>query len=323
MIELYSWGPGFNRSSLDPYCLSIETLLKFHSIKWQIITTTSEKSPSQQLPLLKIGNEPITGTQNIIQTLKNRGHNLDESLTKKQKAISDAFISMIEYDLGNAWFYCLYMETENYLNFTKGNQVVNEYIFNRQFKDRVGIRLNQFNFKSTILEFNQPHTPEKISEKLEMVYQRARKCYLALSLFLEKKEFMNGNSLTTLDAVAYGHLALHLYPSFKIPRLFSILSFEFPDLIDYVQRIHQLVASIEVEKSRNQQLTWKEWRQEVWKNPGLIVSRMENFGYVERTGDERVARFYNGLAVVGAVAFFSLFVIKSRNLGPTKLLHFI
>jgi hypothetical protein len=75
MMELFTWGAAFDRSSIDPFCLSIQALLRLQNIKWLSISTTSDKSPSQQLPLLKVGNEPITGTANIINVLKQRVRN--------------------------------------------------------------------------------------------------------------------------------------------------------------------------------------------------------------------------------------------------------
>ncbi|KAJ3256836.1 hypothetical protein HK103_005080 [Boothiomyces macroporosus] len=77
-LELYAWGQGFNQSSFDPFCLSIEAYLNLVQVKWVVNECYStDISPSGELPLLKVGFEPITGTFNIIKVLKSRVSNYE------------------------------------------------------------------------------------------------------------------------------------------------------------------------------------------------------------------------------------------------------
>jgi metaxin len=256
---------------------------------------------------------------------------LDDSLTEEEQSVQNAFISMIEYDLGNAWFYCLFLENENYIHLHElHNPTVNSYIYSRAFKDRVGIRLSALDYKSIIRKIHpdiadlndSQKTTDQILEKLETVYQRARKCYIALDEHLGGKDFMHGDKITTLDAIAYGHLALHLYPGFKVPRLLSILTFEFPNLVNYVENLHRIVTAVPIVQSPNQTLNFKQILMEFLKHPEYLINGMENIGIVDRSSDDRKERFWNGLSIAGAVMFFAVFFVKSRNITASKVLQF-
>lgn len=92
MIELYAWGAGYDLPSFDPFCLSIEAYMNLAEVQWALNeSSTANISPSNELPVLKVGMEPITGTANIIKVLKSRGHDLDDGLTPIEKAESLAY----------------------------------------------------------------------------------------------------------------------------------------------------------------------------------------------------------------------------------------
>ena len=72
-LELYAWGKGFGLPSFDPFCLSIEAYLSLCDVRWVLNDVSNPLvSPSGELPVLKIGSEPITGTSSIIKVLKSR-----------------------------------------------------------------------------------------------------------------------------------------------------------------------------------------------------------------------------------------------------------
>jgi metaxin len=101
-MELFAWGKGFGLPSFDPFCLSIEALLNLVQVKWVVIEANSNASPTGELPVLKIQTEPIAGTSNIIKVLKQRGHDLDHTLSKLELYESQALICMIEDKLHDA-----------------------------------------------------------------------------------------------------------------------------------------------------------------------------------------------------------------------------
>ncbi|KAJ3186796.1 Metaxin-3 [Irineochytrium annulatum] len=76
-------------------------------------------------------------------------------------------------------------------------------------------------------------------EAVNEVYLMARDIFKSLAAKLGDKPFFMGTHPTSLDAIAFGHLSMHAIPSLKNPRLFSILTFEFPTLIAYCDRVQK------------------------------------------------------------------------------------
>ncbi|KAJ3269313.1 Metaxin-3 [Terramyces sp. JEL0728] len=275
-LELYAWGQGFNQSSFDPFCLSIEAYLNLVQVKWVVNECCStDISPSGELPLLKVGFEPITGTFNIIKVLKARGHDLDHLLTPIELAESQAFISLIEDKLHDCLLYTWFLEQENYQKtksiISTNFNIYNKYLFSKQ-KNRVKTRLqNRKDF-----------------------YDTAREIYKTLADKLGSQSFFYG-STSTLDVVAFAHLSLHCYPSLKIPQLFSILTFEFPTLIAFVERMSTIVYATPLVRAPSPKTNIKQ----------LLMSFIENptGEYKETTKEERIKVFYRNLTTFGAVDF--------------------
>lgn len=128
---------------------------------------------------------------------------------------------MIEDKLHDCLLYTWFLEQENYQKtksiISTNFNIYNKYLFSKQ-KNRVKTRLqNRKDF-----------------------YETAREVYKALADKLGSQSFFYG-SVSTLDVIAFAHLSLHCYPSLKIPQLFSILTFEFPSLIAFVERMSTIV----------------------------------------------------------------------------------
>ena len=186
-MELFAWGAGYNLPSFDPFCLSIEVYLNLCQINWTLnVVSNPLISPSGDLPLLKIGGEPITGTGSIIKVLKLRGHDLDSLLSTNELCESMAFESLIEDKLNDALLYSWYLEDENYSKSTstmlsKTASFLAKYSLSQKMKERVRNRLS--NTRKHI-DINGKLVPE--------IYIAARECYQALSDKLGDKEFFYG-----------------------------------------------------------------------------------------------------------------------------------
>lgn len=93
------------------------------------------------------------------------------------------------------------------------------------------------------------------------MYQLARQTYNNLQTLLDDKEYMFGNTATTLDCIVFGYLSLHLYPDLAHKRLQHILINEYPQLASYCDRIKTLLFSdqqhIESEPSQDIPSLWK------------------------------------------------------------------
>jgi metaxin len=119
-----------------------------------------------------------------------------------------------------------------------------------------------------------------------------------------------------LDAIVYGHLALHVVPTMANPRLFTILSFEFPSLIAFCARMKPLAHRVELERSPLQRPSLSELFKDFLSHPETYVNWMfEGFQdkvVTERTKEERVEKFWRGLSVCAALTFFVGFAIQNK-----------
>ncbi|KAI8895392.1 hypothetical protein BC833DRAFT_601453 [Globomyces pollinis-pini] len=310
MLELFAWGPGLDQPSFDPFCLSIEAYLNLTQVKWVVNECSSPYiSPSGELPVLKIQFEPITGTASIIKVLKLRGHDLDQDLSPLQLAESQAFISLIEDKLYDALLYTWWIEQDNYVNSiqpTMGTHLsfFNKYMIPGQIRDRVRSRLGVVRY----VKFGDDYVPE--------IYATAHECYKALADKLGEKSFFFGDTPTTLDAIAYGHLSLHAFPSLKVPALFTMLAFQFPTLIAFCERMRQHTFTTPLIRSPNERPTLRYLIGDFMTDPqSYLAWAWEGFQtqiVTDKTKEERVERFWKGATVVGAMVFFTAFIVKNR-----------
>ncbi|KAJ3040766.1 Metaxin-3 [Rhizophlyctis rosea] len=301
-LELFSWGPAWDLPTCDPFCLSVEAYLNLTDTRWKVHDSSDPKtSPTGELPLLKDGVEVLVGTEKIFAHLKKKGADLDDHLNSHQRAESLAFITMIEQRLHDALLYTWWLETENFTKstrpaFSRVLSWTSRYYVPSQIQNNAQNRLGHY---GKVIE-----NDKEVSE----VYSMARECYRALAAKLGQNDYFFGNKPSTLDAVAFGHLAFHAYPSLAEPKLFSLLTFEFPSLIAYVNRMRTLVLS----KPRE---TLAPESKAIWQR----LSELSPQGVYQYVA-ERIRRRTAGsegegrvdwqkiLSVVGAVGFFSGFI---------------
>lgn len=234
MYELYSWGSGYELLSFDPFCLSAEAYLLFSNAEWELHESQSTKSTD--LPILKDGMTEVTDIFKIINYLKKKGYNIDETagLSKNELAESLAYIALIENNLYDALLYILWLENEKNTNKTQQQTYVKSLSFIERYflKGRIQESARERLKDMELVNVNNELVPE--------VYLNAHDAYYSLSTKLGDKLYFFGDKPSTLDAIAYGHLAIHCYPNLKNPKLFTMISFEFPNLIQYCQRITAL-----------------------------------------------------------------------------------
>ena len=192
-MELFAWPPGFDLSSFDPFCLSIEAYLGLCEVHWVLNSVANPLiSPSGELPVLKLKGEPIAGTSPIIKVLKQKvisiykGHDLDHLLSTNEMFESLAFQSMIEDTLHDALLYSWYIENVNYSNvasavLTNTSSFLSRYTLPQKLKNRVRNRLSN-------TQKVRDHTGKLVPE----VYVMARDCYQVLADKLGEKDFFYG-----------------------------------------------------------------------------------------------------------------------------------
>ncbi|OUM61990.1 hypothetical protein PIROE2DRAFT_20877 [Piromyces sp. E2] len=231
MFELYSWGTAYDLLSFDPACLAAQAYLIFSKAEWELHESQSTKS--QGLPILKDGMTEVQELFKIINYLKKKGFNIDETagLSKSELAESLAFIALIENNLYDALLYIMWLENDNNAKktqqqtYNKSLSFIERYFLQGKIQESARERLKDME----LVKVNDELVPE--------VYLNAHDAYASLSTKLGNKKYFFGDKPSTLDAIAYGHLALHCYPNLQNPKLFTMISFEFPNLIQFCQRI--------------------------------------------------------------------------------------
>jgi len=234
MFELYSWGSGYELLSFDPFCLAVEAYLLFSNAEWELHESQSTKSTD--LPILKDGMTEVTDIFKIINYLKKKGYNIDETagLSKTELAETLAYTALIENNLYDALLYILWLENEKNAKETQQQTYVKSLSFIERYfmKGRIQESARERLKDMELVNVNDELVPE--------VYLNAHDAYYSLSTKLGNKLYFFGDKPSTLDAIAYGHLAIHCYPNLQNPKLFTMISFEFPNLIQYCQRITAL-----------------------------------------------------------------------------------
>ncbi|KAJ3405863.1 hypothetical protein HDV05_006299 [Chytridiales sp. JEL 0842] len=327
-LELFSWGPAWDLTTFDPACLSIQAYLTFVGARWVVNNCSNASvSPTGELPMLRDGLTPIAGTGNIIRYLKRKGYELDGHLTPAEAAQCTAYISLIEDKLYDALLYNHWLESENYHKSTlptlsKSLSWIKRYYIPTQLQERAKQRLKSYRFSKG---------PD--GKPLNEVYKVARDCYKALATKLGDQPYFFGEFPTSLDCIAYAHLAVHAVPALNNPQLFSMLAFEFPTLIAYVARIQKHLfektpprLSPYVQPTSvlrdvlgrpwyyaqmglgNVRRWWRRMNGE--EPPEERRDEEEEVGKKEEEKRlERLEVFYKGLSVVGALSFFVGYVV--------------
>ncbi|KAI8833212.1 hypothetical protein BC829DRAFT_448769 [Chytridium lagenaria] len=147
--------------------------------------------------------------------------------------------------LNDALIYNRWLDLENFADSTRPVMVhslswISRHYLPSQLRERARQRLRGYRMM-----------PDADGELVNEVYLIARECYKALAAKLGDKPYFLGDHPTSLDAVAFGYLSMHCIPSFKNPRLFSLLTFEFPTLIAYCDRLNRQLFAVPPRTSPN------------------------------------------------------------------------
>jgi glutathione S-transferase len=106
-IKVYKFGPQFGLPDASPFVMKVETYLRLTDQKYETITGDVRKAPRKQLPFVEIDGKRLPDSTAIVDTLEAaRSGKLDARLDAKQRAVGQAFKSMLEEHL---YFCILYM----------------------------------------------------------------------------------------------------------------------------------------------------------------------------------------------------------------------
>ncbi|KAI9362324.1 outer mitochondrial membrane transport complex protein-domain-containing protein [Pilaira anomala] len=271
-MQLYVWGSAFNAPSIDPKCIVIEAYLRLVKQEYTVVTCNDpQTSPTGELPLLKHGAVWVAGADRILSHLVKLGKDANKDLTPEQKAEYFAYATLVQEKLYDCMLYTWYADSANFIKNVRPTYATllsfpSRYLVPIQLKKNAKARLAKYNVEITADDAGLPQNEkEEMKELLKTgwhhMYQLARNTYDTLQTQLDDKEYMFGETATTLDCIIFGYLSLHLYPDLAHKRLQHILTNEYPQLASYCDRIKSLLFSeeqqIESEPSEDVPSLWR------------------------------------------------------------------
>mmetsp|Transcript_13187 Transcript_13187/g.35508 ORF Transcript_13187/g.35508 Transcript_13187/m.35508 type:complete len:350 (-) Transcript_13187:512-1561(-) len=255
-MDLYSGAAGWALPCLEPMCTAVLALLRAHEIP---VTLHSSQSPAMtalhELPVLHERAPPVGASHTDamvkaglsgIRAFLRAQRLVDWSLTPAQLAECDAFSALIASSIAPLEAYERMLVDENYSAHTR-TQIASELAFPSSWivpmRERGRVRAALTDALG-LAEDNRVRTA-----KLEASYDSAKHALAHLSARLGSlafgagadKLFYSGGSasapsVSSLDAVLFGHLAAVLYSPFEESRLRELIAAH-PSLVSFCHRM--------------------------------------------------------------------------------------
>jgi len=208
MIKLHQFPPLYGLPNASPFCLKLETYLRMAGLPFKVVWDTEmAKTPKGKMPYIEDGEKVIADSGIIIDYLKaTYGDVLDAHLSPKEKAVTLAFTRLLDEHLYWSLIYQRWIAPAGW----KTTQV--EYF--RGLPAPLRLVVPHIARRSINKQFwgqgMGRHTEQEI-------YALANANLTALSDYLADQAFFHGENPSTLDAVAYSHLANLLWTPYDSP----------------------------------------------------------------------------------------------------------
>ncbi|KAK3808247.1 MAG: outer mitochondrial membrane transport complex protein-domain-containing protein [Linnemannia gamsii] len=233
--ELYIYGGAFGLPSIDPQCLALISYLSIVSHQEYTIVECNDAgiSPTGELPMLHDGKNWIAGANRIIAYLTKTGYNANDHLSTEDLAKTVAYSSLVDESLQDALLFSWFADDDNFLGATRKAysellSIPARYIQPIQMRKAAVQRVQKYGGKVESGSLTHAENTR--------IYDLARDCYRVLDRKLGENDFLFGVKPTSLDAKAFGYMALQLYPEIPNPRFQMILNSQFPRLVAYCDR---------------------------------------------------------------------------------------
>lgn len=122
MMELHVWGTPEKLAIIDADCLATiwYMALTVPSRNFKIITSSNtDISKSGKLPTLRVVNDQYDGFLDIIRYLAEQGYDLDESLSKEQRALNHGLLLYLQDKFQIITDYTLFLNKDNYEKYSR------------------------------------------------------------------------------------------------------------------------------------------------------------------------------------------------------------
>ncbi|MDX1453158.1 MAG: glutathione S-transferase family protein [Oleiphilaceae bacterium] len=224
-IVLHQYRRMFGMPNLSPFCLKVETWLRMLDLDYDIhFQDDPRKAPLGKLPMVDVDGVQVPDSTLIIDYLEETlDQSLDHHLSERDKAISHAFQRMCEERLYWAGVYNRWLDN----NWPQ----VREAAFGG-----LPFGLRQVVATSVQKKIRRDLNAQGLGlHERATIYEFACRDIDALASLLGKQQFMFGDKLSTLDAVAFAFIATNVQTGLPSPMADQVA--RHPNLADYHQRI--------------------------------------------------------------------------------------
>uniref|UniRef100_A0A914MJX0 Failed axon connections-like protein n=2 Tax=Meloidogyne TaxID=189290 RepID=A0A914MJX0_MELIC len=219
--------------SSSPSSLKLETWLRMNNIKYQNVSNQfKHASVKGQVPFIELNGRQHADSNFIIEHLRSHFKlPIDGNLNSSERANLRAFSLLIE----ESFFRCLQYDfsinaswigtDSGYLPYFTGAK---KFIAKNLIPKK-----HQYTTKKTL---NAQGYGRHSANEIEDI---AKKDLMALSTFLGEKPYFFGNQPSTLDAIAFGFLAVSIYVPRNLKEINQFIEKSTPNLMEFVKRMKE------------------------------------------------------------------------------------
>lgn len=231
-MKLYLFKRPAGLPNLSPFCVKLETYLRMAGVAYTpVFGFDSKKNNKQQMPFVELDGKFIGDSTLIIDELIRRnGDNVDCHLSATEKAVSQAFQTMLENHFAKFIIWFRWVDKCGFA----------------QFKDVAFVGVPKF-----VKTFIAPMIAKKVGKNLynegtgrlsvdEMLHL-ARKDLDAVSNYLGDREFFFGDKPSMIDAIIFATIGNVALSTIDIP--LRDLTLKYDNLLAHSKRMMQAYFS--------------------------------------------------------------------------------
>ena len=202
MIKLFQFHPAFGLPNPSPFCLKAETYLKMAKLDYEVVSTVNmSRTPKGKMPYIEDQGNGIADSGFIIKYLEKKySIGLDTHLTNSEKAVAFSIARMLEEHYYWTVVYNRWIDDSNW-------PLVKKVYFGGMpplVRDVIPAMIRKIVGRDLKGHGMGRHGRDEI-------YDLGVDDINALAAFLENKEYVMGDQVTTVDATAYAFIACTLH----------------------------------------------------------------------------------------------------------------
>ncbi|KAF2764601.1 hypothetical protein EJ03DRAFT_19184 [Teratosphaeria nubilosa] len=275
-VELHILGPAFGLASIDSRCLAAVALLQLHlPSEYRLVPTQTEQD---RLPLLIDNGNRIYGFNNIVRHLDVSGYlSSDQTanaialtcfLQSRAQTLLDIslYVSFENYSTTRSAFTKILPWHANYVIPPKRRTAARQRTehlgissidvdnvhesmglddgvgraegkkFEAETQKRASLLLPRKDTISSLLRRAEHSAVFKLHNIAENFFEPLQE------MLGDREYFLGASALSAVDCLAYGYLALMLFPNVPQDWLAATLKTKYPKLVSYIERIHNKLS---------------------------------------------------------------------------------